>query len=169
MWLLWRMWRWACGAGLLGTFWTRVATAQPYSTTHHYLPGARCVNNPFLAAYNCGACCGREGGPNARVFARYANDPEVRRLLAEDGVTIDDDTWFVGGYHDTTSDLVELYDTDSVPASHQVWTLTPTLTLTLTLTLILAPSLTLTPTLTLAPDPLPSARLQACLAHLLTY
>ena len=163
------MWRWACGAGLLRTFWTRVATAQPYSTTHHYLPGARCVNNPFLAAYNCGACCGREGGPNARVFARYANDPEVRRLLAEDGVTIDDDTWFVGGYHDTTSDLVELYDTDSVPASHQVWTLTLTLSLTLTLTLILAPSLTLTPTLTLAPDPLPSARLQACLAHLLTY
>ena len=60
----------------------------------------------------------REGGPNARV-PRYANDREVRRL-AEDGVTIDDDTWFVGGYHDTTSDLVELYDTDSVPASHQV-------------------------------------------------
>ena len=27
--------------------------------------GARQVNNPFLAAYNCGACCGREGGPNA--------------------------------------------------------------------------------------------------------
>jgi hypothetical protein len=84
------------------------------------LPGARSVNNPFIAAYNCGACCGREGGPNARVFARYANDREVRRLLAEDGVHIDDDTWFVGGYHDTTSDLIELYDTDAVPASHQL-------------------------------------------------
>ena len=39
------------------------------------------MNNPFIAAYNCGACCGREGGPNARVFARYANDREVSRLL----------------------------------------------------------------------------------------
>ena len=81
--------------------------------------GARSVNNPFLAAYNCGACCGREGGPNARVFARVANDPEVRKLLVEEhDIHIPDDTWFVGGYHDTTLDLVELYDLDRVPKSH---------------------------------------------------
>ena len=82
--------------------------------------GARSVNNPFLAAYNCGACCGREGGPNARVFARCANSPEVRALLAEQhGIVVPADTWFVGGYHDTTSDLVELYDLDAVPMSHE--------------------------------------------------
>ena len=54
----------------------------------------------------------------------------MRRLLAEDGVVIGDDTWFVGGYHDTTSDLVELYDTDAVPASHQQVRFTLTLTVT---------------------------------------
>jgi len=81
--------------------------------------GARQVNNPFLAAYNCGACCGREGGPNARVMARCANDPTVRAmLLAEHGIDVPADTWFVGGYHDTTSDLVELYDLDRMPPTH---------------------------------------------------
>ena len=81
--------------------------------------GARQVNNPFLAAYNCGACCGREGGPNARIFARCANDHDVRALLLEEHlIDIPSDTWFVGGYHDTTTDLVDLYDLDRVPASH---------------------------------------------------
>lgn len=60
--------------------------------------GARSVNNPYLAAYNCGACCGREGGPNARVTARAANDAPVRALLrSQHGVNIPDDTWFIGG------------------------------------------------------------------------
>lgn len=36
--------------------------------------GAQSVNNPFASAYNCGACGGRDGGPNARVFAALAND-----------------------------------------------------------------------------------------------
>lgn len=81
--------------------------------------GARSVNNPFLAAYNCGACCGREGGPNARVFARYANDPTVRQMLRDDhDIHIPDDTWFIGSYHDTTSDLVEVYDLDRLPPTH---------------------------------------------------
>lgn len=81
--------------------------------------GARSQNNPFLAAYNCGACCGREGGPNARVMARAANDPAVRKLLRSDhGINIPDDTWIVGGYHDTTSDLVDLYDPHMIPESH---------------------------------------------------
>ena len=81
--------------------------------------GAASVNNPFAAAYNCGACGGREGGPNARLFARIANDPSVRACLARDyGVLIPPDTYFVGGKHNTTVDEITFYDADRVPASH---------------------------------------------------
>ena len=43
--------------------------------------GASSRNNPYSSAYNCGACCGNEGGPNARLFAQLANDPTVRDAL----------------------------------------------------------------------------------------
>jgi hypothetical protein len=48
-----------------------------------------------------------------------ANRSEVRTSLCERGVDIPPDTWFIGGYHDTCSDDVELYDLDALPATHQ--------------------------------------------------
>jgi hypothetical protein len=48
-----------------------------------------------------------------------ANHPAVRAGLRERGVVIPDDTWFVGGYHDTCNDNVDLYDLDEVPQSHR--------------------------------------------------
>ena len=48
-----------------------------------------------------------------------ANRPEVRVRLRERGIDIPDDTWFVGGYHDTCSDDVELFDLDALPPTHQ--------------------------------------------------
>ena len=62
-------------------------------------------------------------GPNARLFAAMANRPEVRLRLRERGIDIPDDTWFVGGYHDTCSDDVQLFDLDALPPrTNPMWT-----------------------------------------------
>ena len=80
--------------------------------------GAASENNPYAAAYNCGACGGAHGDPNARAFTAMANDPDVRRVIASHGLEIPEDVLFVAAKHDTTTDRISFYDVDDWPASH---------------------------------------------------
>ena len=72
--------------------------------------GSSSTNNTHFSAYDCGACSGKPGTPNARAFAKMANRVDVRQELASMGIMIPDSTTFVAGLHDTTRDEVKFFD-----------------------------------------------------------
>lgn len=80
--------------------------------------GANVVNNPHESSLHCGACGGYSGEVNARLLASLLNDQDVRKGIVARGISIPDDTVFVAGLHDTTTDQVTLYEQDVQANSH---------------------------------------------------
>ena len=81
--------------------------------------GSATTNNPYAAGLDCGACGGHAGDLNARIGAAILNDPQVRKALREEGIGIPEETWFVAGIHNTTTDEVTLFDPHQAPPSHR--------------------------------------------------
>ena len=96
---------------------TAAAVLKAMSLTTGHAPlvlllghGAQVTNNPHESAYHCGACGGHTGEVSSRLLAQLLNDPEARSGLAMHGISLPEDTLFVAGLHDTTTDAVTLYE-----------------------------------------------------------
>ena len=60
---------------------------------------------------------GHPGGANARVLAAICNEADVQAALRERGFDVPEDTVFLAGEYNMTTDEIELYDSE-VPESH---------------------------------------------------
>lgn len=98
-------------AGLVENLLRSIGLVEGFAPLVYFVGhGASSTNNTHYAGYDCGACSGRPGSVNARVAAFMLNHPQVRALLAERGISIPDETQFVGVLHDTTRDEMTYYD-----------------------------------------------------------
>jgi hypothetical protein len=76
--------------------------------------GSHSANNPFSSSLDCGACAASPGRHNARMLAKLANLPEVRKALAQThNINIPQNTLFLGAEHNTTTDDIILFDAEA--------------------------------------------------------
>jgi uncharacterized protein len=80
--------------------------------------GSTSANNAHAASLDCGACGGNSGRTNAEAAGMVLGDPAIRAILATRGIAIPDDTVFLAGLHDTTTDVVSLFDVDHLAPAH---------------------------------------------------
>lgn len=106
----------ALAAGALGHMGLKRNFARLVLICGH---GSETTNNPYGSGLDCGACGGHAGDVNARVAAAILNDPEVRAAIIEKGITIPEDTHFLAGLHNTTTDDVTIFDKETLPGSHK--------------------------------------------------
>jgi len=82
--------------------------------------GSSSTNNPLEACHNCGAAGhGHTGRINMEQFVEYANDPEIRELLKQYGIYLDE-TLFIGSYYDTAKVKNSMYVPGEIPDTHKI-------------------------------------------------
>jgi len=97
----------ALGAAILRNLGLEANLAENVLFMGH---GSTTRNNPHASGLDCGACGGHAGDENARFAASILNDPEVRETLQEShGIQIPDDTHFLAGLHNTTTDRARIF------------------------------------------------------------
>ncbi len=80
--------------------------------------GSQSSNNAHAAALDCGACCGQTGDVNARSLAQLLNEAPVRAgLWQTQGMAIPESTVFLAALHNTTTDEIEGFELDLLPAA----------------------------------------------------
>lgn len=74
--------------------------------------GSATENNAYRSALDCGACAGRHGGINGHILALILNKPEIRSYLQNEGISIPQETIFLGAEHITTTDDITIFSQD---------------------------------------------------------
>ncbi|HET8807901.1 MAG TPA: DUF2309 domain-containing protein [Methylophaga sp.] len=73
--------------------------------------GSETRNNLHASGLDCGACGGQTGEINVRVLASLVNDKALRQKLSEqEGIEIPEQTRFIAGLHNTTTDEVTCFE-----------------------------------------------------------